>query len=69
MSNTDIDKQIAFEMTKAIIAERKQHSITSIDQHNKGITPKYWADLYKECLGEIKKGKDLNIHPEDLDRI
>jgi len=51
---SELEKQIAFEMTKAIIEERKQYNISQIQQADRIVTPEYWAELYRDCLEQIK---------------
>lgn len=56
--SSEIEKQIAFEMTKAIIEARNDvNAIGSSVVHYKGKIQEvaYWTEVYHTCLEQIKK--------------
>lgn len=69
MNITDIDKQIALEITKAIIQSRNENTSENLGYRGKSNDVSYWTDLYKECLIELNKKKGLNINPDVLNDI
>ena len=49
----EIDKQIALEITKAIVQSRNENTPENLIYHGKSNDVSYWVDLYKECLAEL----------------
>ena len=58
--SSDVEKQIAFEMAKAIVSEREKYSASHLEQVDKVITPEYWSSLYNQCLEKIKQKPEPN---------
>lgn len=69
MSTTDMDKQIALEITKAVIQSRNKNTSDNLSYRGKSNDVSYWIDLYKECLIGLNKKKGLNINPNVLNDI
>lgn len=67
--SSDVEKQIAFEMAKAIIQSRNENTSENMVYRGKSNDVSYWVELYNQCLAELTKQKGLKIDPNVLNEI
>ncbi|ENX60698.1 hypothetical protein MMP64_12265 [Acinetobacter sp. ANC 5659] len=68
--SSDAEKQIAFEMAKAIICEREKYSGSHLEQVDKVVTPEYWLEVYHQCLNGLTSPKKITkISQDNLNKI
>lgn len=62
--SSDVEKQIAFEMAKAIILARDDANImgsASLQYQQKIGDVEYWTSIYHQCLEKIKQKPESKV--------